>query len=207
MTIWWLAFVLGSLFVILGGFAWVIIELRKNGAGKKPGANPSEDLLNRAEEDIDHLFNKEFREELRNRGRMRFEKIIDDNAMFLKQDLDLTISQLNEYMKKEIAKKLDEEFAAYAKAMTDAQQLTINTLQQTATDVEQQRVALSQTLQTSVAAREEAILKTYEDNMALVVEHYVLQALGDQFDMKAQLPYIIKKLEENKEAMSEDLRA
>jgi len=42
---------------------------------------------------------------LRNRGRLHFEKIIGENAMFLQQDLRLTTSQLNEYMKAEITKK------------------------------------------------------------------------------------------------------
>lgn len=211
MTIWWLAFVLGSLFAILGGFAWVIIELRKGGGGagkaKKSVGDLDKAYSDIAEEDVDHLFNKEFREELRNRGRLRFEKIIDENAMFLKQDLDLTISQLNEYMKKEISSNLDQEFAAYAKAMSDAQQLALATLQRTAADVEEQRLKLASALESSVAAREDALLKVYEDNMAKVVEHYVLQALGDQFDMKSQLPYIIKQMEDNKQAIMEDMRA
>src|SRR4051812_9801779 len=115
MTIWWLAFILGSLFVVLGGFAWIIIELRRGGgAGGGKGKRSVNDLdkaySDVATEDVNHLFNKEFREELRNRGRLRFEKIIDENAMFLKQDLDLTISQLNEYMKQEIGKNLNTEF-------------------------------------------------------------------------------------------------
>jgi len=210
MTVYWLAFILVSLFVILGGFAWIIIELRRGGPpgkGKKSVNDLDKAYSDIATEDVDHLFNKEFREELRNRGRLRFEKIIDENAMFLKQDLDLTISQLNEYMKQEISKNLDSEFAAYAKAMSDAQQLALATLQRTAADVEEQRLALARALETSVAQREASLIKVYEDNMAKIIEHYVLQALGEQFDMKTQLPYIIKQMEENKQAISEDMRA
>jgi uncharacterized protein YbjQ (UPF0145 family) len=210
MTIWWLAFILVSLLVVIVGFSWIVLEIKKlagPGKVKKSVEDLDKAYSNIAEDSVDHLFNTEFREELRNRGRLRFEKIIDENAMFLKQDLDVTISQLNEYMKKQISTNLDQEFAAYAKAMSDAQQLALATLQRTAADVEAQRVKLAEALESSVAARETALVKIYEDNMAVVVEHYVLQALGDQFDMKTQLPFIIKQMESNKQAIIEDMRA
>ena len=42
--------------------------------------------------------------------------------------------------------------------------------------------------------------------MAKIIEHYVLLSLGDQFDLKAQLPYIIKQMETNKQNIIEDMR-
>ena len=211
MTIWWLVLIVGSLAAICFGFVWIIYTLNRLQGGGVGGGKKSVSDLNKAysdiaEEDATHLFNKEFREELRNRGRLRFEKIIDENAMFLKQDLDLTISQLNDYMKKQISSKLDTEFAAYAKAMKEAQELALATLQKTAQDVEAQRLALAEALKKDVAEREAALLKVYEENMAKIVEHYVLLALGDQFDLKAQLPYIIAQMEANKQDIIEDMR-
>ncbi|MEJ0072671.1 MAG: hypothetical protein WDN27_01095 [Candidatus Saccharibacteria bacterium] len=208
MTIWWLIFILGC--AVFAGFAWVMLTLGRLQGGGKNGQKSIADLnkayTDIAEEDVTHLFNAEFRGELRNRGTIRFEKIIDENAMFLKQDLDMTISQLNEYMKKQIAFKLEEEFAAYAKAMKEAQELALGTLQKTAQEVESQRIALAESMQKDVSDREAALLKNYEANMAKIVEHYVLQALGDQFDLKSQLPYIIKQLEANKQDIMEDMR-
>lgn len=210
MTIWWLAFILGSLIAVFLGFLWVAMKLNAlQGGGKKDGKKSVKDLdkaySDLAEEDINHLFNKEFREELRNRGRLRFEKIVDDNAMFLKQDLDLTMSQLNEYMKRKISAKLEGEFAVYSKAMKEAQELTLGTLQKTAEELEQQRKELKDALTMSMTAHEADLLKGFEANMAQVVEHYVLQSLGEQFDMKAQLPYIMAQMEEHKKEMMEDM--
>jgi len=210
MTGLWLAFILGSLAAVFLGFVWVVVSLHKLQPGGSSAKKSVNDLnkayTDIAEEDATHLFNKEFREELRNRGRLRFEKIIDENAMFLKQDLDTTISQLNEYMKKQISSKLDDEFAAYAKAMHEAQELALASLQRTAQEVEAQRIQLAEALKKDVAARETVLLKAYEENMAKIVEHYVLQALGDQFDLKSQLPYIIKQVEANKQNIIEDMR-
>ena len=211
MSTWLLALIVGGLAVIAGALTWVILSLREvQSGGQKGGQKPVGDLdkayTDIAEEDATHLFNKEFREELRNRGRLRFEKIIDENAAFLKQDLDATTVRLNEYMEKQISAKLDTEFAAYAGAMQQAQQLALSTLQKTAADVEAQRVALADSLRKDVSEREAALLKVYEENMAKIVEHYVLQTLGDQFDLKAQMPYIIRQMEQNKQAIMEDMR-
>jgi DNA anti-recombination protein RmuC len=61
-------------------------------------------------------------------------------------------------------------------------------------------------LQKSVADQEAMILNAFEENMARIVEHYLLQALGDQYDMKAQLPAIIQQLEANKQAIVDDMK-
>ena len=208
MTTTWLIGGLAALSAVAAGLIWVAVELYLARTDKKPG--PTIKDLDKAytdvaEEDINHLFNKQFREELRNRGRIRFEKIISENAMFLKHDLDLTIAQVNESMKKEITRNLEAEFANYAHAMHDAQELALTSLRKTASEVEQQRTALSEALKKEVTEREEAVLKIFEDNMAQVVEHYVLQALGDQFDMKTQLPYIIEQMDANKENIIKDM--
>jgi hypothetical protein len=210
MTIQWLAFILGSLGAVFAAFIWIIIMLSRLQT-KTPQKQKSAEDLNKAytdivEEDATHVFNTEFREELKNRGRLRFEKIIDENATFMRQDLDATISALNTYMKDQIAGKLDVEFEAYAKAMKEAQELALATLRRTAEEVETQRVQLADAMKSDVAQREEAILRVYEENMAKIVEHYVLQALGDQFDLKSQLPFIIGQMEANKQKIMEDMR-
>lgn len=207
MTIWWLATILGGMVALFAGFIWIAISISRLQGGKQKSVKDLDKAYSdMAEEDATHLFNKAFREELRNRGRLRFESIIDENAMFLKQDLDLTASQLNEYMKKEVASKLDTEFAAYAKTMKEMQELAESSLQKVVGQVEEQRAAFAQALKDDVAKREAAVLKAYEDNMAEVIEHYVLQALGDQFELKSQLPYIIKQLEANKDAIKQDMQ-
>jgi uncharacterized protein YbjQ (UPF0145 family) len=207
----WLIFILAALLCVFGSFVYLALQLHNLGGGGGKKSKKSIGDLNKAysdiaEEDVDHLFNKEFREELRNRGRIRFEQIINENAMFLKQDLDMTIAQLNSYMKSEISKNLNDEFAAYAKGMHEAQELALSSLQKTASEVEAQRVTLAEALKKDVEMREVALLKIYEDNMAKIVEHYVLLALSDEFDLKAQLPFILKQLEANKQDIIEDMR-
>jgi hypothetical protein len=208
MTIWWEAFIIGCVAAVALGFIWIAVQLGRmgSGGGKGGAKKGSDSLQDAAVEEVSHLFNDQFREELRNHGRLYFEKIINENAMFLKQDLDITTAQLNEYLKKEITRKLTEEFAAYDKAMQDAQQLALGSLQKSVSDVEAQRAAMTEALEKDLKAREDSMMKVYEDNMAKIIEHYILQTLGDLIDLKSQMPYIISQMEENKQKIMEDMR-
>src|SRR5688500_12112826 len=116
MTILWLLLVLTAIFAVGGAFIWVAVQLA---AGRRPQSKVGlESAQQAAEDDVEHIFNEEFREELRNRGRLHFEKILGENAMFLQQDLRLTTAQLNDYMKGEISRELKEAFLNYQGAIT-----------------------------------------------------------------------------------------
>lgn len=172
---------------------------------KKSDEINQREVTSRAKEDIEHIFNDEFREELRNRGRLHFEKIISENAMFLQQDLRLTTSQLNEYMKAEITEKLKEEFSRYEESITDAKQMAVETINKTQTAIEEQRVLMSQQLQKELAEERSRLIARFENNMAEIINHYVLAAVGDQIDLNDQLEFIISNLEANKEAIISDI--
>ena len=133
MTIWWLAVILAGLAAAAIAFIWLVVKLSRL---NQPG---NQEVLTGAERDVEHIFNNEFREELRNRGRLHFEKIIGENAMFLQQDLRLTTSQLNDYMKQELSSKLREEFAKYEESITDAKQMAVESIEKTKQTIEEER--------------------------------------------------------------------
>lgn len=203
MTIWWLVLVLAVLGAAGIAFVWLTIRLGKGGAVSK---NRPATYQEAAESDVEHIFNDEFREELRNRGRLHFEKIIGENAMFLQQDLRLTTSQLNEYMKAEITKKLQEEFTKYEESIMDAKQLAIDSIQKTNAAIDEQRQMLGQQLTQQLNEEKTRYVKAFEENMADVINHYVLAAIGNQIDLSDQLEYILGELETNKKAILEDIQ-
>jgi hypothetical protein len=126
-----LILIVGALAAAAGAFIWLAFKLEN--------ATP--------QKDVEHIFNDDFREELRNRGRLHFEKIIGDNAIFLQQDLRNTTTQLNEYMRGEISKTLQEEFKKYEQSITDAKQIAMESIQKTVQVIEQQRQYLEKQLQ------------------------------------------------------------
>lgn len=205
-------------------------------------------------------FFDEYFMELRNRGRIYFENVVDEHAAVFKKDLDGTIARVDTELKEYITQQIEEQLAAYGKAMKDAQDQAIQALgksldgladqqqavsdnlqknvavQQEALDkafaehktqleemnkvqaqavqtlsesvaaVEKERQDLSDLLQKNIVKQQELLIEAFESNMARIVEHYLLGALGDQYDLKAQLPAIIKQMEANKEAIVEDMK-
>lgn len=205
MTIWWLAVTIGSLLATTLAFIWLAVRVGNTAGGKKKATQVG-DVEKAADEDIEHIFNETFREELRNRGRLHFEKIISENAMFLQQDLRLTTSQLNEYMKVEITRTLQEEFAKYEQSITDAKKLAIEALQKTNDVIDEQRSQMGLQLEAEVQKEKEQLIARFEKNMADIVNHYVLAAIGEQIDLSDQLEYILNDLETNKAAILEDIK-
>lgn len=201
MTLWELLLILGSILAAGSGFLWLLVHVHADSGHK----TLADSWQNSAEHDVEHIFNAEFRNELRNRGRLHFEKILGENAMFLQQDLRLTTAQLNDYMKDEITRQLKEAFANYESAIGDAKQLAVESIEKTKTAIDEQRQAMSSQLEKDIAAERERRIQRFESNMADVVNHYILTAIGGQIDLSDQLEYILGELEANKQAIVEDV--
>lgn len=195
--------IVGALLSATIAFIWVATRLGKSGSKEDDEADYEKAAL----ADVEHIFNEEFREELRNRGRLHFEKIISENAMFLQQDLRLTTSEVNEYMKKEITKSLQEAFQKYEESIQDAKQLALDSIEKTQEAVEQQRQIMEEQLQKAVATEKKRLLDRFENNMAEIVNHYVLSAIGNQISLDDQFEYILGELENNKKAIVEDIQS
>lgn len=120
--------------------------------------------------------------------------------------------QLSERLEKNVANqeamlsRVFEENMTRLAQMQKAQETALQTLNDSIQALQEQHQQLSTTLRQNVATQETMILDVFEKNMAKIVEHYLLGALGDQYDMKAQLPSIIKQMEANKQAMVDDMK-
>jgi hypothetical protein len=199
----WQLLAIGALFIgALTAIIWMALMLGR----KKRGEKVTEALLKTTEQDVEHIFNQAFREELRNRGRLHFEKIIGENAMFLQQDLRLTTSQINEFMKQEISRTLQEEFKKYEESIMDAKQIAVDSIEKTRVAIEQQRDVLSTQLQQELKEEKARYIARLEKNMAEIINHYILAAIGDQISLDDQLEYILSDLEANKKEILEDIK-
>lgn len=164
------------------------------------------ELIEKSKADVEHIFNEEFREELRNRGRLHFEKVIGENAMFLQQDMRETTTQLNEYMRTQIMRTLQDEFKKYEQSISDAKAIALESIDKTVATIEQQRHFLETQLQAQSEAQKARIIQQFETEMASIVNHYILRAIGNQIDLSDQLEYILAEMESNKAAIIEDVK-
>ena len=206
MTIWGLVLILAALCSTGIAFVWLAARIGNSATGSGTKRDLLDSFEGVADHDVEHIFNDTFREELRNRGRLHFEKIIGDNAMFLQQDLRLTTSQINEYMKTEITRKLQEEFGKYEQSIMDAKQLAVESIEKTNVAIDEQRQLLGEQVRAEILAEKRQVLERFESNMADIINHYVLAAIGNQIDLNDQLEYILANLEANKPAIIEDIQ-
>jgi len=199
---WWTIAIIGVLILVAVAFIWLAMTITKL---KLPGKAAKGTFEDQAKTDVEHIFNDDFRQELRNRGRLYFEKIINDNAMFLQQDLRLTTSQLNEYIKKEITQKLQEEFVQYEQTISDANQIALQSITKTNQALEAESQSLSAQLRQEFASEKARLIKRFEEHMAEIVNYYVLAAVGSQVDLNDQLTFILGDLEANKVEIAKDI--
>lgn len=195
--------IVGSLLSATIGFIWVAVRL----GNKENATKQDQDIKSVAESAVEHIFDEEFREELRNRGRLHFEKIIGENAMFLQQDLRLTTSQVNDYMKQEITSTLREAFTKYEESIQDAKNIALDSINKTQQSIEEQRQIMLQQLSEAFENEKQHMIKRFEDNMSEIVNHYVISAIGDQISLEDQLEYILSELERNKQAIVDDIKS
>jgi hypothetical protein len=163
------------------------------------------DPIDVAEKKAVDVFDDKFREELRNRGRLHFEKIINENALFLQQDLRLTTNELNNFMKEEIQTVLKDEFTKYEESITSARDVALSSIQKTQEVIDQQRIALEKQMNDQAAQQKAHLIERFENNMADILNHYILDAIGSEIDLTSQLDYIFQNLEANKKAIIEDV--
>lgn len=186
--------------VTIGLLVWLIVTISKL-------KNNSHNLLGDGpEKAVETIFDNTFREELKNRGRLHFEKIINDSAMFLQQDLRLTSSQLSEHIKNVITNKLQEEINNYEQSVKDAKNIAIDAIKRTNAAIDEQRKAMSAQVQAEVAAEKARAVEQFSVNMAEIINHYMLEVIGNQIDLSDQMEFILADLEKNKQAILEDLK-
>ena len=95
---------------------------------------------------------------------------------------------------------------AQIQTMNDSQASALQWLAQSTHAMQEQHDQLKKMLEEDVKAQESTLVEGFESNMAQVIEHYLLGALGDQYDLKAQLPAIIQQMEANKQAIVDDMK-
>jgi len=120
--------------------------------------------------------------------------------------------QLSATLQKSIANQsvmlesLFQENMAKIAAVKEANDAALASLNRSIEELQTQNDELTSSLEKKIATQEEAMIKAFEGNMAQVVEHYLLEALSDQYDLKTQLPSIIQQMEANKQAIVDDMK-
>ena len=92
-----------------------------------------------------------------------------------------------------------------ASQMKQSQEQAISQLEQSVASLEEQHQRLQQMIDESIAKQKTMAAELVNEHMARIVEHYVIGALGERSDVAKDLPNILEKMQENKQAIMDDL--
>ena len=149
----------------------------------------------------------EYNREMKDAQDLALKSLTDNSEQLQAEYNDLrTTLQKNVADQKVTLTNVFEENKVRIAQMKEAQDLALKSLEDSAEALKTQYAAINETLRTNVAHQEEVLVSAFEDNMGQIIEHYLLGSLGDQYDLKAQLPSIIKQMEENKQAIVDDMK-
>ncbi len=121
-------------------------------------------------------------------------------------------SELGQMMQKSISDQAAALSAVYqdnlsrVAATRDAQAKALESLERSTQALQQQYDQMSELLNKSVANQKAMLVELINDNMARIIEHYLVGALGEKSDIRAQLPSILEQMEQHKQDMVDDMK-
>ena len=135
MELWQLILIVGTLLAATVSFIWSATKIsyfHKQGIQPK---NAASDAINQG---IAQAFTEEFRDELRQRARVKFDQIMQENSMLLQQDVRVSVSRVNEFMKNEILSALQQEMAKHQESVSQTKQMFNETVTKSQYELQQQ---------------------------------------------------------------------
>lgn len=164
------------------------------------------DLKDHVKKQIEEQFAK-YNTEMKDAQDLALKSLTENSEQLQAEYNDLrTMLQKNVADQKVTLTNVFEENKVRIAEMKEAQDLALKSLNDSAEALKAQYAQINDTLEKNVANQEAVLVGAFTENMGKIIEHYLLGALGDQYDLKAQLPSIIKQMEENKQAIVDDMK-
>jgi predicted PurR-regulated permease PerM len=158
----------------------------------------------------------------------KFEKAVEENAEFLKKDIQTTSKELNTYVRTEFDGALSSELKSFRESASEIGKVSSQALadlqssiakEQSAVlasfkkeqdlildDLRGQHQALAEKVNQMVEEETQRRITRFEGEMSRIVGNYARQAFANRIDIDVQLAYILEELEQNKQAIVGDLR-
>ena len=189
---WQLLLIIGVLLATMIAFVWMAIKVNTISRPEPKGRNSASEAVNEA---MSQAFTEDFREELRQRARQQFEKIIHENAMFLQQDVRVSATKLDEFMKQEIYATLQKELSIHSETVNQTRQMLSESVMKSQAQLREE-----------LDKEKDARLKQFDDNLARIARKYILSAVVDVITTDQQIALIIDNLNAHKAEIIEDVR-
>ena len=182
---------------------WAIIKA--SGANPKTQDHQYQGPTNHAtEQGASQLITPEFRDALQHTARAQFEKIIQESAHFIEQDVRISTSQLNDYIKTQITGLLKDQFEKYGDSIIEAEKIALTSLEKSRQSIEQQRLMYQKQLMHEMSVEKQRIIANFEAKAAQIIKQYTTSALHGVMSGK-QLESLENEILKHKKDILEDI--
>lgn len=184
--------------------------------------------LLRSQQELIEQAKRSVRADLHKRASTIFEKAIDENAEYIKHDIEKARTSMVSYVKDEFDKALASDMRTLHASVDHIQSETaasisgiqehlgrdqVTLLKQiqerqiaVLDSLEEQHKSLAGRIDTVVNDEKARRIEQFEDQMTQIVRSYINEALVNQVDIETQMDAILDALEQNKTAMVEDMK-
>jgi hypothetical protein len=126
---------------------------------------------------------------------------VEQFKMMLGQTMPTLVEDVRALHETEIKKQ----FTTYSEQFEALNQEAVDTFEQVHDDIMKRHKELVEGLNKRVVADYKFRMGVFDQRLDDIVSGYILESLGSQVDLGAQLPYILGKIEENKEQIKKDM--
>lgn len=182
---------------------WAIMK-SSGSVQQAPGHENRASLDDPFQPNTSQLVTPEFRDQLQHNAKVQFEKIIQESAHFIEQDVRISTSQLNDYIKTQITGLLKEQFEKYGDSIIEAEKIALMSLEKSRESIEQQRLVYQKQLMHEMAIEKQRIIANFEAKAAQIIKQYTTSALHGVMSAK-QLESLETEILKHKKEIIEDI--
>ncbi len=140
------------------------------------------------------------------KGRKQLEAVISERVTFLQNDLMAGVSSINSHIKQKLSQSLQNEMKQYSTSLVEMRKVTENIVKQSQYKTEQQYEELKDQLAKSLMDEKQRIVQQLEENITDIVSYYIQTAVGNNLELREQIPFIIANLQAEKASIIEDVK-
>lgn len=138
-------------------------------------------------------------------AREGLKRAIEHSSDMLRASMEATISGLNVKTEEMVTTALAQEFEKYQVSFAALREETIKDFTKLQKELDDDRVRLTEGLESLVAKDREARMDAFNTRLGDVVSSYIVETLDKGIDLGAQSSYIMRTLEAHKEDMKKDV--
>lgn len=143
--------------------------------------------------------------EVEKQAKAELQQAAREAATHLHNTIKHTVEQVGMHVDEAVQNTINQEFEKYQISLQALREQSIDEFSKLQKDLDDRRNRLLEALDKQANAELERRVDRFNASLNDVVSNYIVESLGNQVDLGAQLPYIIQNLQKHKDDIKRDV--